>query len=180
MLDEEIERQALFEGLVYNEAGERTKTAFIGGVAHYAIPDDGFMRHVEARKVDDAVLAQLKEQITSQQEDLVRGMLQMLGKDDIFTKAALDASIRNIDTQVRQSDRSQWGPWLQLLGFQGSGGRTRQRCAARSTHNSRLARAMTTNSRAHRPTRMLNNLIRLVTLSKATRVPSPRVFSQEN
>jgi hypothetical protein len=117
MEDSEIARQALFEGLVYSEQGERAKVAFIGGVAHYAIPDGGFFRHVEARKVDDAVMAQLKEQITSQKEELVRGMLQMLGKDDIFTKAALDASIRNIDQQVRQSDRSQWGPWLQLLGF---------------------------------------------------------------
>jgi len=117
MLDEEIAHQALFDGLVYNEAGERAKAAYIGGIAHYAIPDEGFMRHVEARKIDDAVLSQLKEQITSQKEELVRGMLQMLGKDDIFTKAALDASIRNIDQQIRQSDQSQWGPWLQLLGF---------------------------------------------------------------
>jgi hypothetical protein len=117
MEDSEIARQALFEGLVYNEHGERAKVAFIGGVAHYAMPDGDFLRHVEARAIDDAVMAQLKEQITSQKEELVRGMLQMLGKDDIFTKAALDASIRNIDQQVRQSDRSQWGPWLQLLGF---------------------------------------------------------------
>ncbi len=117
MLAEDIDRQVLFEGLVYNEQGERVAIAFIGGVAHYAIPDCGFMRHVEARKIDDAVLARLKEQVTSQKEDLVRGMLEMLGKDDLFTKAAIDASIRNMDQQIRQSDRSQWGPWLQLLGF---------------------------------------------------------------
>jgi hypothetical protein len=117
MLDEEIDRQALFDELVYNEAGERAKLAYIGGIAHYAIPDAGFMRHVEARKVDDAVLAQLKAQISSQHDDVVRGMLQMLGKEDIFTKAALDASVRNIDEQIRLSDRSQWSPWLKLLGF---------------------------------------------------------------
>ena len=117
MLDEEIDRQALFAGLVYNEAGEKAIVVMIGGVAHYALDDDGFLRHVAARKVDDAVIAYMKEQITSQQDELVRGMLQMLGQDDLFTKAAIDASIRNIEAQIRQSDQNQWGPWLQLLGF---------------------------------------------------------------
>ncbi|NLG27567.1 MAG: hypothetical protein GX557_06625, partial [Chloroflexi bacterium] len=64
-----------------------------------------------------AVLAIVKEQVTSQKDDLVRGMLEMLGRDDLFTKAAIDASIRNMDKQIRESDRTQWGPWLQLLGF---------------------------------------------------------------
>jgi hypothetical protein len=117
MLAEDIDRQTLFEGLIYNEVGERVGTVYIGAVAHYAIPDAGFMRHVEARKVDDAVLELIKEQVTSQKDDLVRGMLEMLGRDDLFTKAAIDASIRNMDKQIRASDRTQWGPWLQLLGF---------------------------------------------------------------
>ena len=86
-------------------------------MAHYAIPDEGFKRHVEARHVDDVVLASLKEQITSVQDEVVQGMLQMIGKDDIFTKAAIAASIRNLEDNVRQSDSSQWLPWLRLYGF---------------------------------------------------------------
>lgn len=117
MADDTITRRALFAGLVYNEAGERCDVAMIGGEAHYAIPDDGFVRHVEARHVDDAVIAQLKTQVTSNQDDLVRAMLQMMGKDDLFTKAALDASIRHFDEQFRQSDTTQMVPWLQLMGF---------------------------------------------------------------
>ena len=117
MLDETIRRQALFPGLVYNEVGERAEVVFIGGVAHYAIPDAGFLRHVEAYKVDRVVIAHLKEQITSMQDQVVRGMLQMLGKDDIFTKAAIDASIRNLEQNIRQSDPSRWVPWLRLFGF---------------------------------------------------------------
>jgi hypothetical protein len=117
MTDETTVGRALFVGLVYNEAGERCEVVWIGGEAHYAIPDDGFVRHVEARHVDDAVIAQLKIQITSNQDDLVRAMLQMMGKDDLFTKAALDASIRHFDEQFRQSDTSQMVPWLQLMGF---------------------------------------------------------------
>jgi len=117
MTDETIERQALFAGLVYNEAGEPAELAYIGGVAHYAIPDNGFRRHVEALAVDNAVLALIKEQITSMQDEVVRGMLAMIGKDDLFTKAAIDASIRNLETHVRRSDPNQWLPWLRMLGF---------------------------------------------------------------
>lgn len=117
MADETIERQALFAGLVYNEKGEPAELRYIGGAAHYAIPDDGFMRHVEALTVDSAVLAMIKEQITSMQDEVVRGMMAMIGKDDIFTKAAIDASIRNLENNVRQSDSNQWLPWLRLLGF---------------------------------------------------------------
>ncbi len=117
MPDTMIEQQALFSGLVYNEQGQLAEVVYIGGVAHYAILDDGFRRHVEAYKVDNVVIARLKEQITSMQDDVVRGMLQMLGKDDIFTKAALDASINNMEQNIRQSDPNQWLPWLRLLGF---------------------------------------------------------------
>lgn len=117
MLDQQLRNRALFEGLIYNEAGEPAPVVYIGGEPHYAIPDDGFLRHVEARQIDDAVIAHIKEQITSMQDDLVRAMLQMLGKNDILTKAALDASIRNIDQQIRQTDPDQWVPWLRIYGF---------------------------------------------------------------
>ncbi len=117
MPTEQIEQQALFNGLVYNESGEPAEIVYIGGVAHYAIPDGSFRRHVEAFRIDNAVLARLKEQITSMQDEVVRGMLQMLGKDDLFTKAAIDASIKNLEQNVRQSDSEQWLPWLRLFGF---------------------------------------------------------------
>ena len=115
--DEALYHRAMFPGLVYNEEGERAEVVYIGGIAHYAIPDQGFVRHVEARRVDDVVIAQLKEQITSMQDEVVVGILQMLGKHDLFTKAAIDASIRNLDKSIRQTDPNQWAPMLQLMGF---------------------------------------------------------------
>lgn len=116
-LDQEEKRQALFPGLVYNEKGERAEVVFIGGVAHYAIPDDGFLRHVEAYKVDDAVVAQIKEQITSMQDQVVLGILEMLGTNDLLTKAAIDASIRNLEQGMRRANPDQWAPALRLFGF---------------------------------------------------------------
>ncbi len=114
---EVTERQALFAGLIYNQAGEPVQLVYIGGVAHYAIPDEGFLRHIEAHEIDDVVIAHLKEQITSMQDEVVKGMLEMLGKRDLFTKAAIDASIRNLEQGIRQSDHDQWSPWLKLFGF---------------------------------------------------------------
>lgn len=111
------ESRPLFPGLVYNEAGEPAQVAYIGGVAHYAIPDDGFLRHVEASAIDSVIVGLLKEQVTSRQSEVVDGMLQLLGKNDLFTKAAIDVSIRHLEEGIRQSDPDQWIPWLRLYGF---------------------------------------------------------------
>lgn len=111
------DQKALFEGVVYNEAGEPVTVTYIGGSAHYAIPDGGFLRHVEANVIDDAVLANIKSQITAHQDLVIRGVLQIMGKDDLFTKAAVEASIRNMEQSIRQSDPRQWLPWLRYMGF---------------------------------------------------------------
>ncbi len=116
-VDRQSRQQVLFSGLIYNEQGRRAEVVYIGGEPHYAIDDDGFLRHVEAYRIDDAVLRHLKEQITSVQNEVVLGMLQLLGKDDLFTKAALEASIRNLEDNVRQGNPDQWVPWLRLYGF---------------------------------------------------------------
>jgi hypothetical protein len=110
-------RKAVFPGLVYNQAGEEAPVVSIGGVAHYAIPDDGFMRHVEAFRVDNAVIAALQEQMLPMREELVQQILEMMGTDDILAKAALEASIRNMGQSIRQSDPDQWAPLLRVYGF---------------------------------------------------------------
>ena len=43
-------RQALFTDLIYNEEGDLVRTADIGGVPHYVVPDGDFLRHVEAEQ----------------------------------------------------------------------------------------------------------------------------------
>ena len=81
------------------------------------IPDGDFRRHVEAAVVDDAVLAQLREQITSQQDLVTQGVLDFLGKDDLFTKASIDLALKNFEQGFRQADPEQWKPMLGLMGF---------------------------------------------------------------
>lgn len=90
-------RQALFEGLVYDEFGNLATTAMVGDDAHYVVDDQGFLRHISAEEVDRQVLAIFMEQLQDNKEIAVEQMMNMMGKDDLFTKAAIDASLRNID-----------------------------------------------------------------------------------
>lgn len=109
--------QALFGGLISNEAGEPVEVTTIGGEAFYVIPDGDFRRHVEAAQVDDAVLAQIKEQIEGSQDLIIEGVLDFIGKDDLFTKASVDLALENFEEGFRSADPEQWKPWLGALGL---------------------------------------------------------------
>jgi len=113
----DLARQALFPGLVYNQQGEEARVVMIGGVAHYAIPDNGFLRHVEASTIDEAVISVMQETLGGVREEIVQGMLQMMGTDDILAKAALEASLKNVGPILRRTDPAQWAPLLRLYGF---------------------------------------------------------------
>jgi len=44
--------QALFEGLVFDEAGRALGVTTVGGEAQYVIDDDGFLRHIDSALID--------------------------------------------------------------------------------------------------------------------------------
>jgi len=114
-------RHALFAGLVFNEQDEPAEVVYIGATPHYVIPDDGFRRHVEAETVDRQVIESLRQQILSHRELITQEMLAMLGKDDLFTKAMIDASIQNIDSHIdtllERGLPEDTRTWLGMLGF---------------------------------------------------------------
>jgi hypothetical protein len=116
-MTEDKRTQALFGGLISNEAGEPVEVTNIGDEAFYVIPDEGFYRHVEAVRVDDAVLAQIKEQIDGAQDLIIEGVLDFIGKDDLFTKASVDLALQNFEEGFRSADPDQWKPWLGALGL---------------------------------------------------------------
>ena len=116
-MNENKRTQALFGGLISNEAGEPVEVTTIGGEAFYVIPDEGFRRHVEAVVVDDAVLAQIKAQIDGSQDLIIEGVLDFIGQDDLFTKASVDLALKNFEEGFRSADPEQWKPWLGALGL---------------------------------------------------------------
>lgn len=112
---------ALFEGLVFDENDNPANVAFVGGDPTYVITEDGFKYHVDARQVDEQVLRMFQEQVEGNKDMVSQGLMKMLGKDDLFTKASIDSSIRNMDRQIEQIFANgipeQSRAYLGMLGF---------------------------------------------------------------
>ncbi len=112
-------RQAMFAGLVYDEFERLVETAVVGHEANYVIDDDGFHRHIDAEVVDRQVLGFFLKQLEENKDLAVEQALNMMGTDDIFAKAALDAQLRNIDMDqiMAQGIPEQARNMLGMLGF---------------------------------------------------------------
>ena len=110
-------RSALFAGLVQDEDGQPVDVVQVGHVPNYVIEDAGFRRHVEAEAVDRRVIEMLREQFMAHREIATEAMLQMLGKDDLFSKAMIDASIKNMDQVIEHGLPEEARAWLGMLGF---------------------------------------------------------------
>lgn len=95
-------KKPLFENLIFNEAGEAVGVAYVGDEPCYTIPEYGFLRHVPARDVDYQILACLRDLLLEHRDIVTAQILEMLGRDDLFTKAAVDATLQNLDKQVDQ------------------------------------------------------------------------------
>lgn len=112
-------RQAMFDGLIYDEYDNPVTTAVIGGEAQYVVDDDGFLRHIDAETVDRQILAVFLEQLDQNKDLAVEQAMEMIGQDDLLTKAAIDASLRNIDTDqiIAQGVPAQARDMLGMFGF---------------------------------------------------------------
>ena len=108
---------ALFAGLVFNEQGELAEVVYVGGVANYVVLDDGFRRHVEAREVDRQVLLLLRERMEPYRDLATQEMMRLIGRDDLFTKAMIDASLENVDQALDQEVPEDMRAWLGMMGF---------------------------------------------------------------
>ena len=74
----------------------------MGQDAFYVVDDDGFRRHIPSEQVDRQILAVMQEGVLSNREAVVEGMLGYLGKEDLFTKAAIETSIGQMGEQMEQ------------------------------------------------------------------------------
>ena len=108
---------AMFAGLVVDEDGNAAEVAYVGENACYVVNDDDFRRHIDAEVVDLQVLRFMRGQVEDQRDVAVDAMLNMMGKDDIFTKAAVESSINNIEDSVGQPLPEDARQFLGMLGF---------------------------------------------------------------
>lgn len=92
-----IRREALFADLVFNEEGERAEVTHIGGDPFYAVPEDDFLRHVEAEHVDRQIVEALQRRLRENKELITEGAIHMLGEETLFTRASIAHAIENLD-----------------------------------------------------------------------------------
>jgi hypothetical protein len=117
-----LAHRALFQGLVIDSEGDPVDVALVGGNAFYVVDDEGFRRHIESEYIDRQVLDELYSMIEGNEELISLGTMRMLGQEDIFTKAAIEESLRNADQQfdslLQTGLPEDMLTWLGLMGFQ--------------------------------------------------------------
>ena len=92
-------RQPLFGGLVFDEFGNPAESALVGDEPCYVVDDAGFRRHIPSEQVDRQVLDQMAETMKGSEDLLSEQTAKMLGQEDVFTKAAIQQQLKNIDKQ---------------------------------------------------------------------------------
>ena len=116
-----MSRVAVFAGLVVDESDNPVDVVYVGNTPHYVVDDDGFLRHILAEQVDRQVLSFMQENVTENREAIVAGMLEYLGKEDLFTKAAIEMSLGQMDENMEQllniGIPEETRQWLGLMGF---------------------------------------------------------------
>jgi len=95
-------RQPLFAGLVLDEFGNPAETALVGDEPCYVVDDAGFRRHIPAEQVDKQVLGQIADLMKGSEDLISEQTAKMLGQEDVFTKAAIEQQLKNIDKQFDQ------------------------------------------------------------------------------
>lgn len=108
---------ALFDGLISTENGEPVEVVIVGGTTHYVVPDAGFMRHIDSVLIDKQVLQLLRDQLEPHRDRAVEEALKMIGRDDLFTKAMIDASLNNMEQLLDQGIPEEMRAWLGMMGF---------------------------------------------------------------
>jgi len=95
-------QQPLFAGLVIDESGHAAESAMVGDEPCYVVDDAGFRRHIPSAQVDRQVLDQMAEMMKGSEDLLSEQAAKMLGQDDVFTVAAIQQQLKNMDKQFDQ------------------------------------------------------------------------------
>jgi len=95
-------KQPLFAGLVVDESDRVAETAYVGDEPCYVVDDYGFRRHIPSEQVDRVVLSQIAGLMKGSEDLISEQTAKMLGQEDLFTKAAIEQQLKNIDKQFDQ------------------------------------------------------------------------------
>ncbi len=112
---------AVFEGLVIDEFDQVVNVTYVGNAPHYIVDDAGFLRHIPAEHIDRQVLATMQQGVLDNKQAVVDGMLTYMGKEDLFTKAAIETAIDQMEESMDQLLKvglpEETRVWLGMMGF---------------------------------------------------------------
>lgn len=95
-------KNPLFAGLVFDEFGRPADTALVGDEPCYVVDDAGFRRHIPSEQVDRQVLGHIADLMKGSEDLISKETAKMLGQEDVFTTAAIEQQLKNIDKQFDQ------------------------------------------------------------------------------
>jgi len=110
-------RPALFAGLVFDEAGNPLEVAVVGDESCYVMQDRDFRRHISSDYVDRQVIGIFREQVLAHRELVTAKMLEMLGRDDLLTKAMVDDALNHMDRVLDYGLPDDARDMLGMMGF---------------------------------------------------------------
>ncbi len=90
----------VFMGLIWDTEGKPVEVRYVGAEPFYVVDDDGFLRHIPTAQIDRHVLEIFKEQALENREAVVEATLRFLGRDDLFTKAAVELGLQQLDQNI--------------------------------------------------------------------------------
>ena len=113
--------KAVFEGLVLKEDESPVEVRYVGGDACYVVNDGGFLRHISSEQVDRQVLDEMRKQVENNEDIITEQTAKMIGQQDIFSRAAIQNQLKNIDKQFNTLMETGIPPearaYLAMLGF---------------------------------------------------------------
>jgi hypothetical protein len=114
-------KQALFAGLVIDETGKAAETTYVGDEPCYVIDDAGFRRHISSEQIDRQVLQHLQDLMKGSEDLISEQTAKMLGQDDVFSVAAIQQQLKNMDKQfdmlLQQGIPEDARVYLGMMGF---------------------------------------------------------------
>lgn len=113
--------QPLFAGLIIDEAGNPAETVYIGNEPCYVLDDAGFRRHISSEQIDRQVLQHMQDLIKGSESLISEEAAKRLGQDDVFTVAAIEQQLKNMDKQfdllLQQGIPEDMRAYLGMMGF---------------------------------------------------------------
>lgn len=114
-------RLPLFAGLVFDEFDCPAEISYVGDEPCYVVDDAGFRRHIPSEQVDRQVLQHMQSLIKGSEDLISEQAAKMLGQEDVFTVAAIEQRLKNMDKQfdvlLQQGLPEDARAYLGMMGF---------------------------------------------------------------